>query len=214
MLVPACDEPAPDEKMELGDREPVGKSDEILAGTCKLDDDYDLCGTRSQSECWCDDLCVEYGDCCADYKPICLGEAVATWTDGWTGSDAHYVSQHLGRDLGYNRGRELWYCHVVVPDATIECSHQYASYGWGTLGEYFLRTEILTDGSFDIALENSWMSGTVHPEMSVTLDRIKIANRSFDQPMESVRVEPACWVEGQTFPSGGWVEGYWTLECP
>lgn len=30
------------------------------------------CGGRS-SDCWCNDACQRYGDCCRDYEPLCLG---------------------------------------------------------------------------------------------------------------------------------------------
>jgi len=29
------------------------------------------CGVKSPSGCWCDDLCVKYGDCCSDYQEVC-----------------------------------------------------------------------------------------------------------------------------------------------
>jgi|GEM_PF-5005054 len=48
------------------------------------------CGQRS-TDCWCNDLCEVYGDCCDDYAPVCLGDAlpgepasVVSVTDGDT----------------------------------------------------------------------------------------------------------------------------------
>ncbi len=37
-----------------------------LSGTCE-----DSCGKKSDGDCWCDEQCESYGDCCDDYKPVC-----------------------------------------------------------------------------------------------------------------------------------------------
>jgi hypothetical protein len=40
-------------------------------GSCSASD----CGSKaSVGSCWCDDLCAQYGDCCADKAPVCDGE--------------------------------------------------------------------------------------------------------------------------------------------
>lgn len=31
----------------------------------------DACGEQSPDGCWCDDLCADYGDCCADKTQVC-----------------------------------------------------------------------------------------------------------------------------------------------
>lgn len=38
-------------------------------------DKIDYCGEKSPdgSNCWCDDSCVNYGDCCSDYQQVCTG---------------------------------------------------------------------------------------------------------------------------------------------
>ena len=47
-----------------GDRGSIGKAD--LVGTCE-----GACGGKSDGTCWCDNLCVSYGDCCSDVGPQC-----------------------------------------------------------------------------------------------------------------------------------------------
>ena len=49
---------------------PIGKAD--LYGQC-MEIDIKYCGGQSSGNCWCDDLCTQYGDCCADYAPVCGG---------------------------------------------------------------------------------------------------------------------------------------------
>jgi len=36
-------------------------------GTCE-----GLCGQLSQGDCWCDDECMDEGDCCDDYEAVCV----------------------------------------------------------------------------------------------------------------------------------------------
>lgn len=39
---------------------------------CKNPSGGDYCGGKSEiSDCYCDDLCESYGDCCSDYKDVC-----------------------------------------------------------------------------------------------------------------------------------------------
>ena len=46
----------------------LGKAD--LVGSCETPHD-DRCGGRGTGNCWCDDACVDYGDCCADAGEVC-----------------------------------------------------------------------------------------------------------------------------------------------
>lgn len=32
------------------------------------------CDEEAPAGCWCDESCVTYGDCCADYEPVCVDE--------------------------------------------------------------------------------------------------------------------------------------------
>ena len=66
-LVTACVE-ADDEIASDSVRGGAGKAD--LVGSC-WDDWIDLCGGPGSGNCWCDDQCVESGDCCDDASVVC-----------------------------------------------------------------------------------------------------------------------------------------------
>lgn len=68
LLVAACDGSAADDRDPP--RDGAGKAD--LAGSCA---GSDCNGPAPGASCWCDELCVGYGDCCADKVDLC---------DGWT----------------------------------------------------------------------------------------------------------------------------------
>ena len=48
-------------------RHPLGKAD--LAGSCTLDS---CDGPAERGNCWCDDACSDFGDCCSNYERICV----------------------------------------------------------------------------------------------------------------------------------------------
>lgn len=52
-------------------RGPIGKAD--APGSCADVDGGDSCGGQSDGACWCDDLCLSYGDCCGDKQLVCDG---------------------------------------------------------------------------------------------------------------------------------------------
>lgn len=54
------------------DRGPIGKAD--LFGQC-MEIDIKYCGGKSSGNCWCDDWCETFGDCCADYEPECVADS-------------------------------------------------------------------------------------------------------------------------------------------
>ncbi len=70
VALPACDpdsqDPTADDVAnDDDDRGHVGKAD--LIGTCE-----DACGGQSNDgNCWCDDQCADFGDCCADQQDTC-----------------------------------------------------------------------------------------------------------------------------------------------
>ena len=46
------------------------------AGTCRNPDGGNYCNTNSGiSNCRCDSVCANYGDCCTDYKDVCGGNS-------------------------------------------------------------------------------------------------------------------------------------------
>ncbi len=53
------------------DRPPIGKAD--LYGSClsRQQEGATYCGHRSTGNCWCDDECEWYQDCCGDYEHTC-----------------------------------------------------------------------------------------------------------------------------------------------
>ncbi|MBL4688478.1 MAG: hypothetical protein JKY37_28070 [Nannocystaceae bacterium] len=68
-VVGACTaEPTTTEGANTADRGPLGKAD--LVGTCDSPIG-DFCGGPSEGNCWCDEACVEYGDCCSDVDDVC-----------------------------------------------------------------------------------------------------------------------------------------------
>jgi hypothetical protein len=51
-------------------RAPIGKAD--LIGSCAATGGGDnACGAKSDGNCWCDDECADFGDCCADKDAVC-----------------------------------------------------------------------------------------------------------------------------------------------
>lgn len=70
----ACD---PEPAATTDERRPLGKSDRT--GSCSPDD---CGGPASDGACWCDEACVEIGDCCSDYAPVCEAEQPQGCNDG------------------------------------------------------------------------------------------------------------------------------------
>ncbi|HEU5057407.1 MAG TPA: hypothetical protein VFU21_12810 [Kofleriaceae bacterium] len=54
-------------------RGPIGKAD--LVGSCAA---TDCDGPALGGNCYCDELCVEYGDCCGDRVEVCEGPVAPT----------------------------------------------------------------------------------------------------------------------------------------
>lgn len=71
-LFAACDAsttPAPGPVADDAPRQRIGKSDWTPSGTCE-----DACGSKTlDGNCYCDDLCETYGDCCSDKATVCDG---------------------------------------------------------------------------------------------------------------------------------------------
>jgi hypothetical protein len=71
LLATACTGPVALSESGDPDRGPIGKAD--IVGTCE-----DACdGPALVGNCWCDDLCEAYGDCCEDKADVC--DAVSTF---------------------------------------------------------------------------------------------------------------------------------------
>ncbi len=71
VLMGGCAEPGTGEVTSGGgderptERHPIGKADAL--GSCQ-----GACGGQAL-DCWCDELCSTFGDCCADYQAVCHG---------------------------------------------------------------------------------------------------------------------------------------------
>lgn len=60
-------EPTPESPEE---RAPLGKADAY--GSCAGDEgEPSYCGGKSDGNCWCDEICSVFGDCCADVRDVC-----------------------------------------------------------------------------------------------------------------------------------------------
>lgn len=51
------------------ERGSLGKAD--VVGSCELPDGTDACGGKGTGNCWCDDACVDFGDCCSNAGQVC-----------------------------------------------------------------------------------------------------------------------------------------------
>jgi hypothetical protein len=52
-------------------RGPIGKAD--LYGQC-MEIDMKFCGTKSSGNCYCDEACTDFQDCCSDYEAECTDQ--------------------------------------------------------------------------------------------------------------------------------------------
>ena len=69
-LLGACATESSDDAGTDVERGGLGKAD--LVGSCEHPNpNKDLCGGRGIGNCWCDDACVDFGDCCSDVESVC-----------------------------------------------------------------------------------------------------------------------------------------------
>jgi hypothetical protein len=74
LFVVACDAPGPDDRFAADDeaRTPLGKADHVEGSCAAIDADGPACGGPAPvGNCWCDDACAQYGDCCSDAFEVC-----------------------------------------------------------------------------------------------------------------------------------------------
>jgi hypothetical protein len=64
LLLFGCATTAQNDGGAEADRQPIAKAD--IIGSCE-----DACGGMSSGNCWCDDACADFGDCCADKEAVC-----------------------------------------------------------------------------------------------------------------------------------------------
>lgn len=123
-------------------RGPIGKAD--ASGTCELPDGDDNCGTKGVGNCWCDDLCVDFGDCCHDAFAVCgVDDAGDDTDDGMAddgsddGGECSPVLCEIACAYGFEVGEdgcEICACHDPTGDfcggiAAIQCPEGFECVG-------------------------------------------------------------------------------------
>jgi hypothetical protein len=71
-LLAACTVESSDNTGSEGVRGGLGKAD--LVGSCEHKG-KEFCGGKGKGNCYCDDACLEFGDCCSDADEVCGIEA-------------------------------------------------------------------------------------------------------------------------------------------
>ena len=101
------------------------------AGTC-----VSACGGfgagNNRNNCWCDASCSSYGDCCADYEPVCNGNTGCTPDSG-----GRYIL-HLGGmcSQGWNDRLASKSGYTAIHVKAVQTNHSGLSDASYTLGIY------------------------------------------------------------------------------
>jgi hypothetical protein len=83
----------------------LGKAD--IVGSCETPSGKALCDGPGIGNCWCDDLCVDFGDCCSDAEDVCgivLPPPEGKFCGGWLGDtcdDDEYCAYQPGQWCGW-----------------------------------------------------------------------------------------------------------------
>lgn len=94
-----ADAPLAAESDPRGPLPDVGKAD-WAQGTCQSGL-RNSCGGPSDGACWCDELCTDYGDCCADHHDACTLPGVLRVADRLAPSASRYPVYFDTTDLGW-----------------------------------------------------------------------------------------------------------------
>ncbi len=78
-------------------RQVIGKGDQVLYGSCHLSN---CNGLSPNGNCYCDEQCSSFGDCCADYATICT--AGSAGCDLVAGCEAGSYCPANGQDTNVN----------------------------------------------------------------------------------------------------------------
>ena len=86
-------------------------------GTCKNPSGGTYCGQKSQvDDCYCDDVCTTYGDCCSDYKNVCtkgttpLSQTPSLTINGGTYAGLYYGNEWVLKVFGESNSDAKLYC--------------------------------------------------------------------------------------------------------
>jgi hypothetical protein len=102
------------------------------AGTC-----VNACGGygagNNGNGCYCDSVCTTYGDCCADYQPVCNGNTGCTPNSG-----GRYIL-HIGGmcSQGWNTTLANKAGYTSIDVKAVQTNHSGLSDGSHTVGVYF-----------------------------------------------------------------------------
>lgn len=102
-LLGACTVESSDGGSPDTERGNLGKAD--LVGSCEHPV-KDLCGGKGKGNCWCDEACVDFGDCCSDAADVCGIEPEppeGTACGGWLGdtcADDEFCAYEPGQHCG------------------------------------------------------------------------------------------------------------------
>lgn len=133
------------------DRQPLGKADNI--GSCQGPGDTDFCGGQSNGTCYCDEACVQYGDCCGDVSAVCEGDGVEPG-DLCLSDDTCLPDQVCDHSVCLNDCEPGEICPAVclgecVDDTSGDC-------GDGTLGLCPALPPVCAQGTASFIVDNCW----------------------------------------------------------
>ena len=131
-LLGACATESSDDAGTDVERGGLGKAD--LVGSCEHPNpNKDLCGGRGIGNCWCDDACVDFGDCCSDVESVCGIEpepSEGTPCGGFLGdtcAEDEYCVIKSGFGLEVAKTANVSAEQIVVHDATLaDSSYAFA----------------------------------------------------------------------------------------
>lgn len=124
------------------DRGPIGKAD--MVGSCQ-----GHCGGKSEGNCWCDDSCTGYGDCCADVDictsdPIC-GDEGHEYNYAFSESDHGWKEIFADYPEGWETQMELEADYKQSPEYTESGMALFIS-GYNNSDDVFMGYKKLVEG--------------------------------------------------------------------
>lgn len=146
------------------------------AGSC-----VGACGGQALAGCWCDPPCVGYGDCCADYKTVCVDgvvppkEVQADWIDALAAAATAHDAAHPADPTTLRRvAAALSDRLLTAPDLAPEQEALIAAlYGTATLDaaalgvkDWVARTRTVCGAL--LQTPQFWLAGLAPPDQQTT----------------------------------------------